>query len=59
MRGKRESLILAILWSMVLVTHIIEIIAETFNPTTFDVFMPLILLVAEYWMEYLDNHWRD
>lgn len=59
MRDKRENLILAILWLIVLIIHIIKIIAGTFNPTVFNVLMPLVLLVVEYWMEYLDSYWGD
>lgn len=59
MREKRSNLVLAILWTIVLIVNIIEYIRGTFEPTIFNMFVPLILLVSEYWLEYLDSLWGD
>lgn len=48
MRGKRENLILAILWSIVLICQLLEVILGTFQPSRLDVFCPPTLLILEY-----------
>lgn len=53
MSKRKENLILAILWSIVLICQFIEVILGTFQPSKLDVFCPLALLVLEYWANYL------